>query len=170
MTDAERDAREMKLALLGAIQDFFDQQAGVPLQRQKRPADELQVATAVLLLFLVRADREVKQDEHRALERGLQRTFGLTPDETAMLLRQAEEAFEKGARLGELSATLDGSLTKAQKQKVVQALWRVAYADAELEAHEEYLVRKMAHLLSLSRADLLEAKLAAREEFLRDDL
>ena len=48
--------------------------------------------------------------------------------------------------------------------------WRIAFADAELAGHEEYLVRKIANQLGLSTADLVETKVRAREEFLRDGL
>ena len=53
---------------------------------------------------------------------------------------------------------------------VVHALWRVAFADAELASNEEYLVRKVAEQIELSTADLVETKLRAREEFLKEDL
>jgi uncharacterized tellurite resistance protein B-like protein len=57
-----------------------------------------------------------------------------------------------------------------QKRRLVEALWRIAFADAELAGHEEYLVRKIAGKLNLSTADLMETKLQAREKFLREDL
>ena len=53
---------------------------------------------------------------------------------------------------------------------LVEALWRLAYSDAVLHGEEEYLVRKLATLLHLSTADLIETKLRAREGFLREDL
>ena len=56
------------------------------------------------------------------------------------------------------------------KKKVVHALWRVAYADAELAGQEEYLVRKVSEHLGLATADLIETKLRARDEFLKDGL
>jgi uncharacterized tellurite resistance protein B-like protein len=52
----------------------------------------------------------------------------------------------------------------------LEALWRIAFADAELAGQEEYLVRKIALQLGLSTADLVETKVRAREEFLREDL
>ena len=53
---------------------------------------------------------------------------------------------------------------------MVHALWRVAYADAELAGQEEYLVRKVSEHLGLATADLIETKLRARDEFLKDGL
>ena len=52
----------------------------------------------------------------------------------------------------------------------MEALWRIAFADAELAGHEEYLVRKIAGKLNLTSADLVETKVRAREKFLEEDL
>jgi uncharacterized tellurite resistance protein B-like protein len=41
----------------------------------------------------------------------------------------------------------------------------VAYADAQLVASEEYLVRKVADLLNVPLADFLDAKIRARDSF-----
>ena len=57
-----------------------------------------------------------------------------------------------------------------QKRQLVESLWRIAFADAELAAHEEYLVRKIAGQLGLSTADLVETKVRAREDFLKEEL
>jgi len=42
----------------------------------------------------------------------------------------------------------------------------LAFADADLAGHEEYFVRKVSQSLGLSRADLIETKILAREAFL----
>jgi uncharacterized tellurite resistance protein B-like protein len=152
-------------ALLEAIEDFFDREASSP----RAPPDP-RVPAVALLLLLVRADHETRPDEHRVLEQALRHAYALTIDETAMLVRRSEEAIEKGARLPDLTATLQKSLSPDHRKDVLRTLWRVAYADAELSAHEEYLIRKVAPLLGLGSADLIEQKLRAREEFLRDDL
>ena len=65
---------------------------------------------------------------------------------------------------------LDLGCTPEEKRVVVESLWRIAYADAELEAHEEYLIRKVSEHLHLSKADLVESKIRARERFLAEDL
>ncbi len=54
--------------------------------------------------------------------------------------------------------------------ELVEALWRIAFADAELAGQEEYLVRKIAGQLHLTTADLVETKVRAREGFLEEDL
>jgi uncharacterized tellurite resistance protein B-like protein len=44
-------------------------------------------------------------------------------------------------------------------------LWQVAFADAQLVASEEYIVRKIADLIHVPLADFLAAKIEARDSF-----
>jgi uncharacterized tellurite resistance protein B-like protein len=42
-------------------------------------------------------------------------------------------------------------------------MWQVAYADADLSAHEQHVVRKIADLLYVPHAAYIAAKLRARD-------
>jgi uncharacterized tellurite resistance protein B-like protein len=125
---------------------------------------ETQLAAAVLCLSVVRADHHCRQDEHRALERAIAGLLGLGPDDTNRLLRAAEEHLAT-MPMAQVVDLIDRGYTRERKRRVIEGLWRVAFADAELAPHEEYLVRKVADLLHLSTADLIETKIRAREEF-----
>jgi len=130
----------------------------------------LRLASAVLMVSVVRADRSSRQDEHRALERALGKALDLEADEAALVVRAAEEAIAKGASFARTLQHLDAGCSVPQKRQLVVALWRIAFADAELAGQEEYLVRKIAGHLHLTTADLVETKVSARESFLEEDL
>ena len=131
---------------------------------------QLRLAAAVLMVSVVRVDRASRQDEHRALERALSRALDLDAEGAALVARAAEEAIARGLSFAQTLQHLDAGCSLAQKRRLVEALWRIAFADAELAGHEEYLVRKIAGKLNLSTADLMETKLHAREKFLKEDL
>jgi uncharacterized tellurite resistance protein B-like protein len=131
---------------------------------------QLRLAAAVLMVSVVRADHSSRQDEHRALDRALARALDLEMEEAALVVRAAEEALAKGAPFASMLRHLDNGCSVGQKRHLVEALWRIAFADAELEGHEEYLVRKIAGQLQLTTADLVETKVRAREAFLKEDL
>jgi uncharacterized tellurite resistance protein B-like protein len=131
---------------------------------------QLRLAAAVLMVSVVRVDRASRQDEHRALERALSRALDLGTEEAAVVARAAEEAIGRGASFAGTLQHLESGCTVSQKRRLVEALWRIAFADAELAGQEEYLVRKIAGKLSLTTADLMETKIRAREKFLKEDL
>jgi uncharacterized tellurite resistance protein B-like protein len=126
---------------------------------------DLQVATTVLMVQILRADREVLVEEVEAVVDALVDTLGLEHDDAREILRLAGERVASSGALRAAAERLDKHLTRAERIELVERLWRVAFADAELRAHEEYLIRKVAGLLGLSTADLIEAKVRAKEAF-----
>lgn len=162
---------EMREYLEQAMLAAFGMAPDALLSRESStPADagELQVGAAVLCLQAALADHQVRLDEQRTLRPALRRALGLQDAQVDALLRLAEQGAAERP-LHELCKQLEAWPLDARK-KLVHGMWRVVLADAELEAHEEYVVRKTAELLGLSRADLIETKLRAREEFLAEEL
>jgi uncharacterized tellurite resistance protein B-like protein len=130
----------------------------------------LQLAAAVLMVSLVRSDRENHHDEHRALESALPRALGLDSEAAALVVRSAEDAIDAGLSFPATVARLARDCSLDQKKRLVETLWRIAFSDAELTGGEEYLVRKIALKLGLGTADLVETKVRAREAFLDEEL
>jgi uncharacterized tellurite resistance protein B-like protein len=162
----------LKGELIREIQEFIDRRwprseaDGAAAITSRR----LQLASAVLMVSVVRADLESRQDEHRAIERAVGRALDLHEDAAAVVVRVAEEALARGVNFGLVLQQLARECSAEQKRQLVESLWRIAFADAELATHEEYLVRKIAGQLGLSTADLVETKIRAREDFLKEEL
>lgn len=129
---------------------------------------QLRLAAAVLMVSVVRVDRASRQDEHRALERAVGRALDLDPEAAAVVVRAAEDATARGASFAGSLQRLQAGCSTEQKKRLVESLWQIAFADAELAGHEEYLVRKIAGKLNLTTADLMETKIRARERFLEN--
>ena len=66
---------------------------------------------------------------------------------------------EEAVSLYEFTAVINDQFDREQKIDLVEMLWRVAYADQELDQYEEYFVRKIADLLHVSHKDYIQAKL-----------
>jgi len=151
------------------IRDFLAGEWAPPVAEAPAIPDRgLQIAAVLLMVGVVKADLQSHHDEHRALEGALARVLDLGREEAGVLVRAAEEALGRGASLASVAQRIAVACTQAQKQSLLTSLWGIAYSDAELAGHEEYLVRKIAYRLDLSTADLVEAKVRAREEFLEE--
>ena len=155
-------------ALLNAIRHFFETRATLPLETLDEgdtvTGRRLQLATTVLFLQMIAADRNSKQDEHHALIAAVARALRIDGDDAIIIIRLAEEHVK--TPLPQLLRLLKERCTEAQLKNVVTNLWHLAFADAELAGHEEYFVRKVAQSLGLNTADLVETKILAREAFL----
>ena len=60
--------------------------------------------------------------------------------------------------LKKLLDRLHDELEYAEKLSIVEMLWLVAFADAELSKHEDGLVRKIGDLLYVSRSDQMRLR------------
>lgn len=128
------------------------------------PEHDVQIAAAVLLLAIEHADNEHTDDERIEIVRQLQDYFQLDADEVDTLIAAAEPRAEAAVSLHRFLQELNNHLDYAQKRRVLEMLWRVAYADQSLDVHEEVLMREIAELLYLPHSEFIKSKLAVTDE------
>ncbi|MBN2369603.1 MAG: TerB family tellurite resistance protein [Vicinamibacteria bacterium] len=122
----------------------------------------LMLATAALLFEVVRADGRIEDAERSVMRAAIQSTFALPLSEIDELIRMAETASRQAASLYEFTHRVDKAFSSEQKKRIVELLWLVTFADAQKDALEEHLVRKIAGLLHVSHPDFIDAKIRAR--------
>lgn len=121
----------------------------------------LQLATAVLLIEVVRADGQIDPAEQDAVLAALRARFTLTEEELADLFELAHHRSEHTHDLYSFTARLNRALDEAERTHVFEMLWTVAYANGDADAHETHLLRRLADLLHLRHADAIGARLRA---------
>ena len=126
------------------------------------------VATAALLVEMMRADRAVAPEERDAVLRALAAAFDdLTPEERRDLLARAEERADDATSLYEFTRIVNREFDHEQKAHVVELLWRVACADGDLDKYEEHLVRRIADLIHVPHSVFIRMKHKAQADLLR---
>lgn len=148
--------------MIAAIKDFFSQF----IEPAARPAEDreqaLRVATAALLLEMMRMDSRIDATERNAIAEALRRQFGLDAGQIATLAALAEEEAHQANDYYQFTSLINQTCDAAQKIRIVENLWLVAMADGHLDAHELHLMRKIADLLYIGHADYVAAKQRAR--------
>jgi uncharacterized tellurite resistance protein B-like protein len=148
--------------MLKAIREFFEQaMAGAPGAGAARHSIEL--ATAALLIEVVRIDGETTPSERDAVLRAVHEKFGLSGAEADELLRLAEEQVRQATDYYQFTSLVNERFTQEQKERVIELMWHAAYADRELSAHELHLMRKIAGLLHIPDSVYIAAKMRAKE-------
>ena len=145
------------------LKDLFDS-FSTPMRAS--PAEQqhaLQLAAAVLLVEVMRADPELKPDERATVMNTLREKFPLSSDELARLVELAEDTAKNSYDYHRFTSSLNEHFTQAQKTQLVENMWQVAYADSHLDAHENHLISKVAGLLHVTHGEYIGAKLRARE-------
>lgn len=123
----------------------------------------LQLATAVLLVEVMRADPGIGAAERAAVLASLREKFSLADDELARLVELAEDTAKTSYDYHRFTSSLNEHFSHAQKIRVVEHMWQVAYSDAHLDAHENHLISKIAGLLHVTHGEYIGAKMRARE-------
>jgi uncharacterized tellurite resistance protein B-like protein len=129
------------------------------------PAREVPSAAAALLYKMATADFDLANAEELALRDGIRHLLSLEDDDPELepLLAASRERARKAVSLYELTEVLHRELDPEQKAAVIELLWRIAYADGEVDPQEEHLVRKAAHLLHVPHERFIAAKLRVRD-------
>ena len=129
--------------------------------REEAPADReraLKLATATLLIEVMRADYRENLTENEMVFLQLKRYFDLSEDDAFLLVQEAEREADHAVSLQGFTRLLHERLSLEEKHAVVEMLWRVAMADEHLDKHEDHLVRKIADLLYVSHGDLIRIR------------
>lgn len=121
------------------------------------------LATAALLLEVAWADDTAAAAEKVSIAGILSDRFGLDAQETAQLMAAAEAHRHDATDLYNTTSLLRSTLSRLDLREVLEALWRVVYADGVLEAHEDALLHRIARMLGLDHAELIALKLKARD-------
>ena len=88
----------------------------------------------------------------------MRRHFSLDRREAEDLLSLAERARQRAPDLWEFTTLIRKHYSLGQKMVLAEIMWGVVFADGELSSREEYLVRKLSHLLGLEIGYLSEAR------------
>ncbi len=147
--------------MLSALKRIFDDAVSDAAAGRDDAGHAVQRAAAALLVEMSRADSDEAPVEREHIARALERVFGLDADEVRELMDAGSSRADAATSLYEFTSVLNRELSHERKVMFVEQLWRVAYADGELEKHEAHLVRQVADLLHLRHHEYIGGKLQA---------
>jgi len=150
--------------MLSRIQEFFSAQLAPEPGTAGAPAHRLNLATAALLIEIARADSDFDACEQSRIESLLAHTLELSLEEIAELVRLATEESREATSLHEFTRLVNESYSIAEKRRLMEQLWRVAYADGRVDRYEEQLLRRIADLLHIRHSEFVQARHAAADQ------
>ncbi len=147
--------------MLNKLTDFLSTII-TPASADSRPEHTLQLATAVLLIEVMRSDAESTDAEQAAILNILKERFHLPDAEVAQLTELGHRAAMAATDYHQFTSLINRELEPSEKVRIIEYLWQVAYADRQISAHENHLMRRMADLLHISHGDYVAAKMRAK--------
>ena len=121
-------------------------------------------ACIALLLETSMADQILDESELEALKNTLQKDFLIDENELDELIIQAKKNVEDSTSLYEFTRDINDNFDTAERVKLIESMWKIAYADGNLDKYEEHIIRKVSNLIYVAHSDFIKAKLTAKEK------
>ena len=121
-------------------------------------------ACIALLLETSMADEILDDNEIDALKITLIKDFKIENDEVDELIAFAKENVKDSTSLYEFTRDINDSFSAEQRVQLIESMWKIAYADGNIDKYEERIIRKVSNLIYVAHSDFIKAKISAREQ------
>ena len=121
-------------------------------------------ACIALLLETSMADEILDESELMTLKRTLQKDFQINEDEIDELIDLSKENVEDSTSLYEFTRDINDNFDAVERVKLIESMWKIAYADGNIDKYEEHIIRKVSNLIYVAHSDFIKAKLSAKEQ------
>ncbi len=121
-------------------------------------------ACIALLLETSMADEILDESELMALKNTLLKDFLIDEDEIDELINLVKENVEDSTSLYEFTRDINDNFDAVERVKLIESMWKIAYADGNIDKYEEHIIRKVSNLIYVSHSDFIKAKLSAKEQ------
>ena len=126
--------------------------------------DRVAAATAVLLIETAVMGGEFGVDERATIGRLLMARFGISENGVDTLMVETEQAVADSVELFSFTRVLRSNYDHADRVKMIEMMWEVAYADGVIHDYEANLIRRATGLLHVNDRESGEARKRVLEQ------
>ena len=121
-------------------------------------------ACIALLLETSMADEVLEESELSALKETLIKDFNISEEEIAELIEISKQNVDDSTSLYEFTRDINDNFDSNERIKLIESMWKIAYADGNIDKYEEHIIRKVSSLIYVAHSDFIQAKLNAKEK------
>ncbi|GGI97370.1 tellurium resistance terB-like protein subgroup 2 [Shewanella hanedai] len=147
--------------MIAALKKFLTSHAQAATPEEQ--THHLNLAAVSLLLEVVFADETLSDEEAKLLPSMLTEALDLSQSEAEGLVEEATKIQGNSTSLYEFTNEINQQCSIEQKQKLILAMWKLAYADGQLCRYEDQIIRRTAELLYLKHSELIQMRNVAME-------
>ena len=148
--------------MIDKIKDLISNFSKKEESNQELSSSLLDNACAALLVEIAFADKDFDDTEKDSLRETLIQTYGLNEKEIEEIIEDADRSVEESTSLYGYTRIVNDEFDYEDKLDLIRNLWKVAYADGNLDKYEEHLLRKISDLIHVSHSDYINIKLEMR--------
>lgn len=129
-----------------------------PTLTPEQQTHQLNLAAATLLIEVVNADDDISIEESELLPQLLQTSLNIDHNQALELINEAKQTQRQSTSLFQFTEQVNANFNLQQKQQLLLAMWKLAYADGHLCQYEDQIIRRTADLLYLKHSELIQMR------------
>ena len=135
-------------------------------ESQKPEIDDKTTTKACIALLLETSMAEEILDdvEIEALKNTLVKDFKIHQTEVDELISLAKDNIADSTSLYEFTRDINDNFNAEQRVRLIESMWKIAYADGNIDKYEEHIIRKVSNLIYVAHSDFIKAKISAKEK------
>ena len=119
----------------------------------------LDKACSALLIEVAYADKVFDESEINSLRESLKETYDIDEDIINELISDAKKTVDESTSLYEYTRVVNDEFDYSDKLELLSRIWKLAFADGNLDKYEDHLIRKISDLIHISHSDFIKIKL-----------
>ena len=127
-------------------------------QKVEQASFELELTAAVLAYEIARSDGEISNEELSVLMQEVEKISAKVGKDKLEILNLVEEHSKNSVSFHEFIEDINKNYSKDEKISLLKFMWKIAYADGNLDVDEERLVRRVADLIKIKDIEVLKLK------------
>ena len=119
----------------------------------------LDKACSALLIEVAYADKIFEESEIISLKESLKETYNIEEQIINELISDAKKTVDESTSLYEYTRVVNDEFDYSDKLELLSRIWKLAFADGNLDKYEDHLIRKISDLIHISHSDFIKIKL-----------
>ena len=119
----------------------------------------LDKACSALLIEVAYADKVFDESEINSLRESLKETYDIDDEIIDELISDAKKTVDESTSLYEYTRVVNDEFDYSDKLELLSRIWKLAFADGNLDKYEDHLIRKISDLIHISHSDFIKIKL-----------
>lgn len=149
--------------MISKIKRFFEENLQLTEQTPQQTEKQIELTCIALLIELAKVDQSIDQRELNIIRDVAHKKFDIAIDKIDEIIELAKEESEQSTSLYQFTDLVNTSYSDEMKYQLVLSMWRVAFADGEIDKYEEHLIRKISELIYVPHVKFMEAKFNAQK-------
>jgi uncharacterized tellurite resistance protein B-like protein len=148
--------------MIGKLKTLFEQIGAKNKDASITSPVSKNLITAALMIEVMQADFSLDEREQQAFISVLKLSFDLDENEVIELEELAHAKVEEATSLYEFTRQINDNFSAGEKLELIKNMWRVAFADGEIDRYEDGVIRRVAELIYVAHSDFIRMKLEVK--------